>query len=112
MDGDIDDVDDIDIDIDEAGGGGTGGDGDAFAVPGFATGGRVERTGIALVHEGEYIVPQAGSAAVVSPTSEDAVVNYHFPVRVEVVGTLPDGEVQRVAGYVFDQLDRELAARN
>jgi hypothetical protein len=73
-------------------------------------GSRVERTGIALVHEGEYIVPQAGSEAVVSPPGE-AVVNYYFPVQVEVVGSLPDGEVQRVAGYVFDQLDRELAAR-
>ncbi|WP_089106507.1 hypothetical protein [Streptomyces hyaluromycini] len=109
MDGDIDI--DIDIDIDEAGGDGAGG-ADTFAVPGFATGGRVERTGIALVHEGEYIVPQAGSEAVVSPTSEETVVSYHFPVRVEVVGTLPDAEVQRVAGYVFDQLDRELSARN
>ncbi|MEU1166049.1 hypothetical protein ABZ372_38830 [Streptomyces sp. NPDC005921] len=84
---------------------------DVFPVPGFATGGRVERTGIALVHEGEYIVPQAGSEAVISPESESAVVNYYFPVQVEVVGTLPDAEVQRVAGYVFDQLDRELATR-
>ncbi|MFD4507791.1 hypothetical protein [Streptomyces sp. NPDC058457] len=109
MDGDIDI--DTDTETDEAGGDSAGGAGGTFAVPGFATGGRVERTGIALVHEGEYIVPQAGSEAVVSPTSEDAVINYHFPVQVEVVGTLPDAEVQRVAGYVFDQLDRELAAR-
>jgi hypothetical protein len=88
-----------------------GAEGDAYGVPGFAAGGRVERTGIALVHEGEYIVPQAGSEAVISPTGEAAVVNYYFPVQVEVVGSLPDTEVQRVAGYVFDQLDRELAAR-
>jgi hypothetical protein len=40
-----------------------------------------------------------------------AVVNYYFPVHVEVVGILPDDEVQRVAGYVFDELDRELATR-
>lgn len=72
---------------------------------------RVERTGIALVHEGEYIVPQAGSEAVLSPSGEGGVVNYYFPVRVEVVGTLPDEEVRRVAGYVFDQLDQELATR-
>ncbi|WP_033283339.1 hypothetical protein [Streptomyces sp. NRRL F-525] len=90
--------------------GGPGGQG-VFPVPGFAVGGRVERTGIALVHEGEYIVPQSGSEAVISPESESAVVNYYFPVQVEVVGTLPDTEVQRVAGYVFDQLDRELATR-
>jgi hypothetical protein len=73
---------------------------------------RVERTGIALVHEGEYIVPQPGSEAVISPPGHDAmVVNYYFPVHVEVVGTLPDTEVERVAGYVFDQLDKELASR-
>ncbi|WP_043686929.1 hypothetical protein [Streptomyces xylophagus] len=74
-------------------------------------GARVERTGIALVHEGEYIVPQAGSEAVIEPEDESGVIHYYFPVQVEVVGTLPDTEVQRVAGYVFDQLDRELATR-
>ncbi|MET7479558.1 hypothetical protein ABZT17_35065 [Streptomyces sp. NPDC005648] len=84
---------------------------DVFPVPGFAAGGRVERTGIALVHEGEYIVPQAGSEAVISPPSGSAVVNYHFPVRIEIVGNLPDAEVRRVAGHVFDQLDRELSTR-
>jgi len=84
---------------------------DVFPVPGFAAGGRVERTGIALVHEGEYIVPQAGSEAVISPASDGAVINYYFPVQVEVVGSLPDTEVHRVAAYVFDQLDRELATR-
>jgi hypothetical protein len=83
---------------------------DTFEVPGFAAGGRVERTGIALVHEGEYIVPQAGSEAVISP-EPGPVVNYYFPVRVEVVGCLPDDEVQRVAGYVFAELERELASR-
>jgi len=83
---------------------------DSVAVPGFAAGGRVERTGIALVHEGEYIVPAAGSEAVLSPAA-GAVVNYYFPIQVEVVGTLPDDEVQRVASYVFDELDRELATR-
>ncbi len=72
---------------------------------------RVERTGIALVHEGEYIVPQPGSEAVLAPSGAGGVVNYYFPVRVEVVGTLPDDEVRRVAGYVFDQLDQELATR-
>ncbi|MGW3105320.1 hypothetical protein [Streptomyces sp. NPDC001100] len=84
---------------------------DTFSVPGFATGGRVERTGIALVHEGEYIVPQAGSEALISPEGESGVIHYYFPVQVEVVGTLPDTEIQRVACYVFDQLDRELATR-
>ena len=83
---------------------------DTFEVPGFAAGGRVDRTGIALVHEGEYIVPAAGSEALISP-AQGPVVNYYFPVQVEVVGSLPDDEVQRVAGYVFAELDRELASR-
>jgi hypothetical protein len=83
-----------------------------FEVPGFAAGGRVDRTGIALVHEGEYIVPQPGSEALISPgTDHGAVVNYYFPVQIEVVGTLPDDEVRRVAEYVFTELDRELATR-
>ena len=85
---------------------------DSLAVPAFAAGGRVERTGIALVHEGEYIVPQPGSEARISPSPADGtVINYYFPVRIEVVGSLSDTEVQRVADYVFDELDRELAAR-
>ena len=83
---------------------------DALEMRGFAGGGRVDRTGLALVHEGEYIVPATGSEAVISPGSAP-VVNYYFPVQVEVVGTLPDDEVQRVAGYVFDELGRELASR-
>jgi hypothetical protein len=82
---------------------------ETVAVPGFATGGRVERTGIALVHEGEYIVPQPGSEALISP--EGGVVNYYFPVRIEVVGALPDAEVRRVADHVFGELDRELHTR-
>lgn len=77
-----------------------------------ADGSRVERTGIALVHEGEYIVPQAGSEAKISQApTHGAVINYHFPVRIEVVGSLPDTEVRRVADYVFDELDRELTTR-
>jgi hypothetical protein len=82
-------------------------------VPAYAAGGRVERTGIALVHEGEYIVPQAGSEAIVAPDSwgNDGVVNYYFPVQVEVVGCLSDVEVRRVADHIFAELDRELASR-
>jgi hypothetical protein len=47
---------------------------------------RVERTGIALVHEGELILPAAGSEAQASQVTEDAqsVIHYHFPVEIEV----------------------------
>src|SRR5512138_472450 len=81
-----------------------------LSVPAFQTGGRVERTGIALVHEGEYIVPQPGSEAAISPDG-GAVVNYYFPVQIEVVGSLPEAEVRRVADHVFGELDRELNTR-
>jgi len=87
-------------------------DDESVVMPGFATGGRVERTGIALVHEGEYIVPQPGSEAVISPWPDSGgVINYYFPVRIEVVGSLPDAEVRRVADHVFGELDRELNTR-
>jgi hypothetical protein len=102
----VDDEDGYEDEYDDGGGD------EVVAVPGYATGGRVERTGIALVHQGEYIVPDTGSEAVVTPwNGAGPVVHYYFPVQVEVVGTLPDAEVERVAGYVFAELDRELATR-
>jgi hypothetical protein len=78
-------------------------------VPGFETGGRVERTGIALVHQGEYVVPAAGSTAVIS--GGGPVVHYHFPVEIEVVGAVDDAVVAQVARRVFAELDRELSSR-
>ncbi|MEV7280375.1 hypothetical protein [Streptomyces sp. NPDC093111] len=80
--------------------------------PADRAGDRVERTGIALVHEGEYIVPAPGSEAVVSHRSDAGqVVHYHFPVEVEVVGALQDHHVRRIAAHVFEELDRELGSR-
>lgn len=81
-------------------------------IPGFLSGGRVERTGIALVHEGETIMPAPGSEASISPTAEDnyeaQVINYHFPVEIEVIGDLNEAQLQRVAQYVFDELETAL----
>lgn len=47
---------------------------------------RVTRTGIALVHEGEIILPAAGSEAEAERVAEDAraSVHYYFPVEIEV----------------------------
>jgi hypothetical protein len=47
---------------------------------------RVERTGIALVHEGELVLPAAGSEAQATQVAEDAqsVIHYYFPVEIEV----------------------------
>jgi hypothetical protein len=60
---------------------------------------RVERTGIALVHEGERIFPAEDSAAGLATTSA-GVVNYYFPVEIEVVG----GDAERIVEEIFDAL--------
>jgi len=73
---------------------------------------RVERTGIAVVHEGEYIIPAAGSEALLTPMAGTGpVVNYYFPIEVEMVGDVGDSVVQRVVAQVFAELDRELSSR-
>jgi hypothetical protein len=79
-------------------------------LPGFQGGGRVERTGLALVHEGEYVVPAPGSEAVVAPEGEEVgrVVNYYFPVEVEIVGELGPEHMEAVAQYVYDDLTNQL----
>ncbi|MBD8059999.1 hypothetical protein IC607_13575 [Cellulomonas sp. JH27-2] len=77
---------------------------------------RVERTGIALVHEGELVVPAPGAAAdlvAAGRASHDdgpAEVHYWFPVQVEVVG-LDDATADAVVARVFDALGAELGAR-
>lgn len=76
-------------------------------VPGFQAGGRVERTGIALVHQGEYIFPSPGSEAAVSDVpAPDAgtIVNFYFPVEVEVVGELSPAQLKAVSDFVVEEL--------
>ena len=72
-------------------------------VPSFAAGGRVTRTGLALVHEGEYI----GYA----PPGHEHSISMRFPVEIEVIGELTDAHKQAVAEYVYDQLDSALRSR-
>jgi hypothetical protein len=91
--------------------------GGLVVVPGFQFGGRVERTGIALVHEGEYVVPAPGSQAVITPdegapgSARAGGAVYQFPVQIEVVGELGEEQVEAVARRVMDQLDTALRAR-
>jgi hypothetical protein len=84
-------------------------------IPSFLQGGRVERTGIALVHEGEYIVPAEDSEAAVTypgqPETAGTVLSYEFPVRVEVVGELTESHIHAVARHVFDELDTALRSQ-
>lgn len=89
-------------------------DGPLTEVPGFAAGGMVERTGIALVHEGEYVIPAPGSEAVIGASPEAAggpVVNFYFPVEIEVVGEPTEQQKRALAQHVYDELTREFAKR-
>lgn len=84
-------------------------------MPSFQFGGRVERTGIALVHEGEYIAPAPGSEAVISSGPADSLwqgMTWTFPIEVEVVGELSEDHLQAVAKHVFDELDTALRGVN
>lgn len=77
---------------------------------------RVERTGIALVHEGELVLPAPDAQARLVPapagggTGVVGEVHYWFPVQVEVVG-LDDAATAAVAAQVLDELGRELRSR-
>jgi hypothetical protein len=99
---------------------------DGGADPPPASGVRVERTGIALVHEGDYIGPELPSTALVSPVTGaaepdpaadradgpgDREVHYYFPIDVEVVGSSDPGVIEAVVARVFEELQREMASR-
>jgi hypothetical protein len=60
---------------------------------------RVEKTGLALVHEGEWIFAQQGSAAPLTALGA-TVVNYYFPVVIEVIG----GGRQAIVEQICDEL--------
>ena len=79
---------------------------------------RVEQTGIALVHEGELVVPAPGARAGFSGPGGDSEgdgggpteVHYWFPVQIEVVG-LDEATAGAVVNRVFEELGRELENR-
>jgi hypothetical protein len=86
---------------------------------------RVDRTGIALVHEGEYIGPDPASAATLGGADTDGLaelaqvtrtiddagdVHFWFPVEIEVVGRT-EQPVDDVVTRVFDELLAELGRR-
>jgi hypothetical protein len=67
---------------------------------------RVRRTGMALVHEGELVLPAAGSAAAAEIVTNDdrTVINYYFAVEIEVRGGPESAATSR------DRAARTLAA--
>jgi hypothetical protein len=66
----------------------------------------VERTGLALVHEGERIAAPADAVAKLAAAPVQ-VVNYYFPVEVEILGV---GTADALAERIYDALQRELRA--
>ncbi len=67
---------------------------------------RVDRTGIALVHEGEVVLPAAGSEAAAGRVAEDArtTIAYYFPVEVEVRATGSDVDAESIASLALTKL--------
>ena len=66
----------------------------------------VQRTGLALVHEGERIFPAEDSAAKLA-AGDANVVNYYFPVEIEIIGA---GTPEDFAERIYDALQREFNA--
>ena len=64
-------------------------------------------------HEGEHIMPAPGSEAQITTYDQanGVVINYYFPVEIEVIGALNDEQIRSVTEYVFDELSRELDSR-
>jgi hypothetical protein len=65
----------------------------------------VQRSGLALVHEGERIYAAEDAAASLAPLAN--VVNYYFPVEIEIVGA---GSADELAERIYAALQRELSA--
>lgn len=67
------------------------------------SGTRVTKTGIALVHEGEVILPAEGSEAEGELVVDDSrtVVRYVFPVEIEVCSTPAELDVDALVDEVL-----------
>jgi hypothetical protein len=73
---------------------------------------RVTRSGIALVHEGELIVPAAGAEAdLEAGTDARGPVIYSFPVEVEVRTVLVEPDVDAIARHALSRLVEGLRSR-
>jgi len=82
---------------------------DEMTLPMFQAGGYVKETGLAIVHEGEYIMPAPGSEAAIEPTHmTQGVINYYFPVEVVIVGSLPEEEKASLEARIWESLSDAL----
>ena len=75
-------------------------------IPEFQKGGRVRETGLAIVHEGEYILPAPGSEADIEPAEigGQSVINYYFPVEIVLVGSLPEEERENIERRIYEKI--------
>jgi hypothetical protein len=73
---------------------------------------RVRQTGIALVHEGEVVLPAAGSEVQAERVAQDdrTVVQYHFPVEIEVRAGGASIDTSRIIDLTLARLAQSLEA--
>lgn len=65
----------------------------------------VEKTGLAVVHEGEIIAAAAGAAAVTHPLRSAAGdLHYYFPIEVIAVGEISEAARQEIISQVWSEL--------
>jgi hypothetical protein len=71
---------------------------------------RVLETGIALVHEGELVLPAAGSVAQAELAGADAraLIEYHFPVEIEIRTGGEPLDVAELSRHVYERVTRRL----
>ena len=76
-------------------------------------GGRVLRTGLAVVHRGEVVLPAAGDEAQAERVLEDAgsTIVYEFPVEIEVRAGDENIDVEEAIRRALDRLVAELENR-
>ena len=67
---------------------------------------RVRRTGLALVHAGELVLPAAGSEAEAEwvAASDRTTVQYYFPVEIEVVSGGSALDLDQIADRTLERL--------
>lgn len=81
--------------------------GDGEGVHGRAM--RVDETGLAVVHEGEWVVAADGAEAVLRESPAGTIVE--VPIIVEVTVQLSDAERRAIAGLALQELRDAFEAR-
>ena len=71
---------------------------------------RVARTGLAVVDEGEVISAATDSTADLVAIDDATVVEYHFPVEIDVRAGAPDVDAEAIAQLVLQRLAEGLAS--